>query len=54
MMDNPDYAGKAIQKIELYEKNGIFPGVNLILTFETRATSINTGVIREMVKKYIL
>lgn len=54
MMDNPDYAGKAIQKIELYEKNGIFPGDNLILTFETRATSINTGVIREMVKKYII
>lgn len=54
MMDNPNYAKSAIQKIELYEKNGIFPGENLILTFETGATSINTELIKIMVKRFLL
>lgn len=54
MMDNPEYARTAIQKIETYEKNGIFPGENLILTFETSMTPINTELMQMNVKKYLL
>ena len=54
MMDNPDYARTAIKKIESYEKNGIFPGENLILSFETSATTINTELMKAMVKKLLL
>lgn len=54
MMDNPEYARAAIQKIETYEKNGIFPGENLILTFETSMTPINTELMQMNVKKYLL
>lgn len=54
MIDNPEYAKSAVQKIELYEKNGIFPGENLILTFETSMSSISTELIKIMVKKYLL
>lgn len=54
MMDNPEYARTAIQKIEAYEKNGIFPGENLILTFETSMTPINTELMQMNVKKYLL
>lgn len=35
MMDDPAYVEKALKKIEKYEKNGIFRGVNLIVTHET-------------------
>lgn len=54
MMDNPEYARTAIQKIETYEKNGIFPGGNLIMTFETSMTPINTELMQMNVKKYLL
>lgn len=54
MMDNPDYARTAVQKIELYEKNGIIPGENLILTFETSLSAINTELIKIMVQRYLL
>lgn len=35
MMDNPEYAYKAVLKLETYMKNGFYPGKNLLLTFET-------------------
>ena len=54
MMDNADYAKAAIQKIELYEKNGIFPGENLILTFETSTSGINMELVRKQVQKYLI
>lgn len=53
MMDNPDYAKAAVQKIETYEKNGIFPGENLILTFETTASIINTELVKELTIRYL-
>lgn len=53
MMDNPDYAQKAIQKIEMYEKNEIYPGDNLILTFETSTTVINMDIAKTLVQKYL-
>lgn len=53
MMDNPDYAKAAIQKIELYEKNGIYPGDRLILTFETSTSSINSEIIKNLVQKHL-
>lgn len=54
MMDNPDYAKSAVQKIESYEKNDIYPGENLILTFETSRTVISTELIRCMANKYLV
>lgn len=54
MMDNSNYAISAVKKIELYEKNGIYPGENLILTFETSATVINSELIRVMIQKHLL
>lgn len=54
MMDNPEYAKSAVQKIELYEKNGLYPGERLILTFETSATIINTEILKKLTKRYLL
>ena len=54
MMDNSEYAKSAVKKIELYEKNGIFPGDNLILTFESSITVLNMSLVKELTRKYLL
>lgn len=53
MMDQADYARQAIRKIEAYEKNGIFPGERLILTFETEQTTLNSDLITAQVERYL-
>lgn len=53
MMDNPEYAGAAVRKIESYEKNGIYPGENLILTFETQQNVLDFKIIEEMIDRYL-
>ena len=52
-MDNPEYARKAIKKIETYEKNGIFPGQKLILTFETLQDGLDMRIVEKLVKEYL-
>lgn len=52
MMDNPDYVEKALKKIEEYAKHGYFPGVNLILTYETSQRPLNMQIILAMLKEY--
>lgn len=53
IMDEPNYVEKALQKIALYQQNGIFPGKSLILTYETKKNPINQKSIRFMIKEYI-
>ncbi|MBR2123302.1 MAG: hypothetical protein IJ930_10325 [Lachnospiraceae bacterium] len=54
MMDDPEYAARAVQKICAYELNGYRPGENLILTFETSEQPLNMKLVRELVKEYLL
>lgn len=53
MMDDPEYARAAIRKIKSYEKNGIYPGENLILTFETQQNVQDFKIIEEMIDRYL-
>ena len=53
MMDDPAYAETAVKKIATYEQNGIFPGENLILTYETRKNSINQKLVRSLIEHYL-
>ena len=53
MMDDPAYAEKAVQKIMSYEQNGIFPGENLILTYETRKSPISQKMVMLLIRKYL-
>ncbi|MBQ8233753.1 MAG: hypothetical protein IJZ34_17805 [Lachnospiraceae bacterium] len=53
MMDDPSYVEKALQKIALYEQNGIFPGENLILTYETKKNPMNQKMIMLMIQHYL-
>lgn len=54
MMDNFEYAEKAIKKLALYEKNGIVSGKNLIVTMETKNTPVSVHRIRKVVEEYFL
>ena len=54
MLDNPQYAKNAVKKIELYETNEIYSGDRLILTFETSTSYINTEVMKNLTRKYLL
>lgn len=54
LMDNPEYAKSAVKKIELYEKNGIFPGENLILTFETSVNILNMEIVKNFAESMLL
>ena len=53
-MDDPAYAKSAVRKIDTYQKNGIYPGENLILTFETSDIPLNTRTIQEMVRRFLV
>ena len=53
MMDKPEYARAAVRKIETYQRNGIYPGECLILTFETEKSILNTDIIEGLVEKYL-
>ncbi len=52
MMDNPEYVENALKRIEIYEKNGIFPGDKLLFSWETSTVPVNMKVVEGMVKRF--
>ena len=52
-MDKPEYAIKAVKKINCYQMNGIMPGERLILTFETEKDVLNSRIVNALVNKYL-
>lgn len=52
-MDRESYCGKTIKKIETYIRNGIFPGKDLILTYETKAHPLNMKTVEYLIKEYL-
>ncbi len=53
MMDNPEYCKKAIEKLELYQANGIYPGDNLIVTMESSLKSIGLRALEQLLGKIL-
>lgn len=53
MMDDTNYVEKTLRKITAYEQNKIFPGENLILTYETKTNPINLKIVRLMIERYL-
>lgn len=52
-MDDPAYAEKAIRKINSYVANGIFPGEQLIISYESFGVVISDKIIKQMIAKYL-
>lgn len=53
MMDDPDYAEKAVAKLTQYAKNGYILGYNLIITMETRQHPLDTDIVQKMIDTYL-
>ena len=54
MMDNPEYVRGFTRKVKSYERNGYYIGSNFICTFETSNDPLDTEVVEEMIKRFLL
>lgn len=54
MMDNPEYAVNACNRIIEYEKNGFSLGKNLIISFEDSMNDLDYDWVHLQIKKYLL
>lgn len=53
MMDDAAYAERALQKMAMYEQNGIYPGEKLILTYETRKCPLSQKAVKNVIAHYL-
>lgn len=51
MLDDANYVNMTIYKLNTYERNGIYLGVNLFLTYETSKKPLNVRALDEMIRK---
>ncbi|WP_077391767.1 hypothetical protein [Mobilibacterium timonense] len=51
MMDDPDYALKAIKRIMEYQRSGIYIGERLIITFESSNSPLDTKHVERISKR---
>ena len=54
MMNDEKYANNAVKKINEYIKSGIYPGTQLICTFESMNSSLDSSVIEKLVSMYLI
>ena len=54
MLDDAEYASKNIRRVMEFAREGVFPGSELILSFETTDVPLRTDYIRAVIKKYLL
>ncbi|MCR4676896.1 MAG: hypothetical protein K5634_06680 [Sphaerochaetaceae bacterium] len=53
MMDNPEYAAKAVRKINAYYMAGLSEQKNLIFTFETKDNPLTPEIVKEKVLSFM-
>ncbi len=54
LMDNAEYAANCVEKICIYERNGIIPGDRLIFTMETAVLPLNTKSVERLAKRWLV
>lgn len=54
LMSDAEYVASAIEKLETYCDNGIFPGDGLLITMETQERPLNPATAEAIAKKYLL
>lgn len=52
MMDDLEYSEKALHKLEIYAREGLYPGKKLIFTYETKLHPLNMRSVIDMLKAY--
>ena len=51
LMDNEEYRHANLIKLDEYRRNGIYPGKNLIITYEGDECYINIKEIKQMIQE---
>ena len=51
---DPSYAERMVSKLNIYREHDIYPGKNLIMTFETGEQPLNVRIINDVIEKYLL
>ena len=51
LLDDADYMNQVVWKLNMYEKNGIYLGVNLFITHETSTNPLNTKALDAMIRE---
>lgn len=54
MIDHPDYFKNMLTKVEIYFRNNIIPGKNLIITYETTNQPLSVNIINSLIEEYLL
>ncbi len=54
MMDDPEYARNAMEKLDIYEGNGFFLGKRLVVSRETVENPLNVKRIQRLAEEYLL
>ena len=54
MMHDPEYAARAVERINAYIRSGFYPGENLILIFEAEGSPLDTRLVRTLLERYCL
>lgn len=54
MMDDAEYSANCVDKIQVFEGNGIIVGDGLIITMETTEQPLNTKTVERLAKKWLL
>lgn len=54
LMDDPDYVRDAIEKLDVYGRNGLALGENLVFTMETRALPLDSRRIQAVIDRFLL
>lgn len=54
MMDDAEYVNNVINKLNLYQLNGIEIGKNLIVTFESSKVAVNEEVVNNIIEKHLI
>jgi len=54
MMGDPEYVRKMMQHIDLFERNEIYPGEKLLMTFESDSLPLDIRQIDRLIERYLL
>ena len=54
MMDNISYYNNALNKLDIYEKNGLLIGRDIIIFHETSSAPLNIKTVRHYIQEYLI
>lgn len=54
MMDNPNYYGNALAKLDAYERNGLLIGRDVLLLHESAYRPLNTRIISDYIHEFLM